>query len=74
MTIRNRYGRALTYRCLRCAHVWQPRVLENPTYCPGCRSRHWMRPRETRQGLRPGTHMHPRILKASLRPAKKKSA
>jgi hypothetical protein len=41
------------YRCRRCSHYWEPRVLEWPNLCPICKSRYWHTPRTNRQGLRP---------------------
>lgn len=59
-------GGIISYRCLRCGHRWEPRVLVYPNMCPACKSLRWQTGRRNRQGLRPA--------KATLRANKKKTA
>lgn len=32
------------WECLRCGHVWIPRVTHKPAKCASCRSPFWDRP------------------------------
>ena len=37
---------ALQLVCLRCGHKWLKRKLEDPMFCPKCRSPYWNKPRK----------------------------
>jgi len=39
------------HECLRCGHVWLPRIEKKPARCPQCTSKAWNRPpKVARQG------------------------
>lgn len=33
------------YECLRCGHVWHPRLPRKPSRCGRCKNPYWDRPR-----------------------------
>ena len=38
--------------CLRCCHIWEPRIPARPVRCPRCQSCYWDRPRGTPKGAK----------------------
>lgn len=42
---------AQAYACVRCLHVWLPRISSIPKECPACKSPYWRRPRRPRPAL-----------------------